>query len=577
MFFNIPGMHFSSINHAMVSQCDSDSINLFWNEQMESNKAKMMMFMTPTFDVSIGWEFKEFGMYGNQLINPLFTVQQCLYKWQNNGMDYNLNNFNLNGIYNNFQNPWQLPTSPSNDANKTDAEREAEAKVKDEIKYLKEVLKEVKTIAKDDLDSETLRKIDLALKKQSSKKTTAEKNKEILESLQNAYKAIDKDVVKKVLPTMVDVETTLFDTGFEFNSDYGYEFKPENYGTKSADNTSEEVRNLKIAISRIKPDCQKVPESEITKTSNVVKLISTWNNDYNKPEEKSIIRAMNAQINKFPSDADKVSDKKQAVEGNIKPLVLALQSNVEDLIKKHAKIFENGTAKADIETIIKDTTSLLGTAMDAPTAENLENLAKKFDELYLAARKIGAMAAQKTIANKYAFIDDIEAGTNDDIFTEDLFKDATTADLKKEGFKGDDLKFNKFVLKQQTKPKETVTKDILEEKGDKVKVKNKNNVTIDAYEYNNNYYRIKSDGTIVELTGVTKIENSEEDTEQENEITVEKLRKEGKKATAKKGDETLNKYEFYQLGDKYYYIKDEKVIEVPTDKGIVVTVSESEE
>ena len=184
MFFNIPGMHFSSINHAMVSQSDSDSINLFWNEQMESNKAKMMMFMTPTFDVSIGWEYPQFGMFGNQLLNPMLAIQQCFNNWQNNGMDFNFGNFNFNGINsNNFPNPWQLPTSPSNDANKTDAEREAEAKVKDEIKYLKEVLKEVKTIAKDDLDSETLRKIDLALKKQSSKKTTAEKNKEILESL----------------------------------------------------------------------------------------------------------------------------------------------------------------------------------------------------------------------------------------------------------------------------------------------------------------------------------------------------------------------------------------------------------
>ena len=44
------GFHFSSVNQAMTSENPSDSINLFWNQQMEKNKANASLFLTPNFD-----------------------------------------------------------------------------------------------------------------------------------------------------------------------------------------------------------------------------------------------------------------------------------------------------------------------------------------------------------------------------------------------------------------------------------------------------------------------------------------------------------------------------------------------
>ena len=41
------GFHFSSVNHALVSENPSDSINLFWNQQMEKNRANAISFFTP--------------------------------------------------------------------------------------------------------------------------------------------------------------------------------------------------------------------------------------------------------------------------------------------------------------------------------------------------------------------------------------------------------------------------------------------------------------------------------------------------------------------------------------------------
>ena len=72
------GVHFSSINHALVSENPSDSINLFWNQQMEKNRANAISFFTPNFDATIGLEYPEFGMFGNNLLNPMLAIQQTM-------------------------------------------------------------------------------------------------------------------------------------------------------------------------------------------------------------------------------------------------------------------------------------------------------------------------------------------------------------------------------------------------------------------------------------------------------------------------------------------------------------------
>ena len=72
------GFHFSTINHAMTSENPSDSINLFWNQQMAQNQANASLFITPNFQASIGFEYPEFGMFGNNLLNPMIAIQQTM-------------------------------------------------------------------------------------------------------------------------------------------------------------------------------------------------------------------------------------------------------------------------------------------------------------------------------------------------------------------------------------------------------------------------------------------------------------------------------------------------------------------
>lgn len=482
----LPGFHFSSLNHAMVSQNPCDSLNLFWNQQMEANKARMMMFMTPTFDASIGWQYPEFGIYGNNLMNPALAIQQCMNAWQNNGMNFNFQFPGMNGgsIF-----PWQnnIGATPGSGNTKTDAEREAEQKTKDEIKYLTIVLKELKDTASEELDEDTLRKIDIALKKSSSKPN------EKLESLQNAYKEIDKNLVKKVLPSIVDVKNPLYDAGFNFgNDEYSFAYKPE--GNK-VDDTADKVNVIEQEIVKIADNQVTCPAISGIQKDDVLRIISAWNDRHNDEEknERSIIKAVNNQIlNKMSDKAQKIS----AVQSVIQPFVNALISKSEALLKANKSKF------VDLEKAMRSNIDALNTSLTTVLSaseinkELLEDLETKFETVYLSARKLTALAAQKEVAKKYAFIDKIQSGTEDDVITDDLFKDATIEDLKKEGFNTDETDFSNFKLKETTKPAEKITVELLQQNGTKVEgktVRNAKGVLVqgDIYEYKGKYYRIK--------------------------------------------------------------------------------------
>ena len=142
--------------------------------------------------------------------------------------------------------------------------------------------------------------------KKSNKKTNAEKNQEILEALQNVYKKIDKAVIKKALPTFIEAETILYNTGFEFgNDEFSYEFVKSNHCGKDADNSEERVQGLKSAIAQIDSDNLKVLAAEVTSIENVVRLISVWNNTNKDSNNRSIIKAINTKILTLEEDKDK--------------------------------------------------------------------------------------------------------------------------------------------------------------------------------------------------------------------------------------------------------------------------------
>ena len=153
------GFHFSSINHAMVSENPSDSINLFWNQQMEKNRANAISFFTPNFDATIGFEYPEFGMFGNNLLNPMLAIQQTMQSFQNGswmmGSNYaggfNFPGFNNIGGFNNFGfgSPWgnfQLPWGNNQGGTGKTAEEKLQYAQYDKIK---KILNEYKKVATD--------------------------------------------------------------------------------------------------------------------------------------------------------------------------------------------------------------------------------------------------------------------------------------------------------------------------------------------------------------------------------------------------------------------------------------------
>ena len=85
--------HYSSLNYELTQSTPSGSLNILWNQLNQKSIANSMMYMTPTFDFSIGYEYPEFGLYGNTLLNPMLAVQQTMQAFQNGSWMNGMNNF----------------------------------------------------------------------------------------------------------------------------------------------------------------------------------------------------------------------------------------------------------------------------------------------------------------------------------------------------------------------------------------------------------------------------------------------------------------------------------------------------
>ena len=542
MFFN-PNMHFSGVNFAMVSQNPCDSLNLLWNQQREKISAESTMFMTPNFDASIGWEYPEFGMYGNDLCNPMLAIKQCFANWQNNGFANMFSNFQFPGLNGLPFAPWGSSNSGSSSSDKTVEEQLEERKVEEQITALKGILTELKENAEDELSPTLRTTIDIALNKTSNKDTELERNKEILETLKNAYKSIEKNTVKKVLASHIDVKEMLYQAGFNFDdSDYSFSYKD--------DKTGEVITAIATTIGQIGDEQVTCTAVSGIQADEVLRIISAWNNEHTSNDERSIIRALNKQILTIEDNGQKQS----AVESVVKPFTTALINKSKSILNEHKNKFSNGTSEIEkqIAKLEKDLSKAL-TIKDEKESDVktiLNELSTSFETLYLSMRKFTALAAQKVMANKYSFIDEIESGSSDDVVNNELFIDATIADLKNEGFTSDKLRYDDFKIKETNNTDPSITPKLLEEQGTAVNVKNKNGVVVkggQVYKYQDKYYQVKNN-KVEELFDVTEIENAEDLP------TMETLEKDGKKVKATKNGKEITKSTFYKYNDKYYYV-----------------------
>ncbi len=396
--------HFSPLNYDLVQSTPSGSLNILWNQLNQKSIANSMMYMTPTFNFSIGSEYPEFGMFGNNLLNPLLAMQQTMQAFQNGSWMNGMNNWC------NWQMPWSTPwgTTPSGSST-SNSEYDA-------LKALITKYKEIGT-KNSSLSPSLLDKINNALNKSG-------KPEEKLEALRDLYKQLDKNKLEKALLELPEYKKMLDVAGYKFN------------GTNKEEDTKlkKELNSLEQDIKSKKGD-NLVTVSVSENNPSILRIISYWNDTHKDDNSRGIIRLV---ANNLPSEESEMELHKKGINN----LAMSLINKVEDFKSE----VDGDFSKLDEA---KDNVSkALTTANEKFTKDNLLALAKEFDTLYAMLRMMEAERVRNTINTKYGFLNDISS-TDKDIADDNLIVEDTKADLKNEGIKVDDIEID-------TVPKEDV-------------------------------------------------------------------------------------------------------------------------
>ena len=400
------GFHFSSVNHAMVSENPSDSINLFWNQQMEKNRANAISFFTPNFDATIGFEYPEFGMFGNNLLNPMLAIQQTMQSFQNGSWMNGMNNFggfgnfgNFGGFGNfgfgspwgNFQSPWTRQDGQGG-SGKTAEEKLQYA----QYDKMKKILNEYKKVA---TDSEKAY-IEEAMSKSG-------KIDEKIKALKDVAAKLDSSVIKESLLSLDPYKTQLIKAGYKVNNN-------------DADKTLK--TNLKLAAADLKAGkVDTLTSSVITNDAepNILNILSAWNDTHNTTSDRNIIRSVASSI---PSKADEQTNHKKAVEHIAKSL-LSYAENIKTG-------FDADVDFSQLDKSAEEVATAWATASKNFNKDNVNKLAAKVDDLYARLRLIEAEKIRNSIQKDYKFVNDMTGKT---IVDDNLIIKETEKDLKAEG------------------------------------------------------------------------------------------------------------------------------------------------
>lgn len=388
--------HYSSLNFDLAMSTPSGSINILWNQLGEKSKANSIMYMTPNFDPSIGYTYPEFGVWGNNLLNPMLAIQQTMQSFQNGNWMNGINSGNWfnNMPWNNWTNPW----GGGNNGGSTAGNAEYDA-LKALINKYKEIGTKNNTISRALLD-----KINAALNKSG-------KPEEKLEALKDLYKSLDKTKLEKALLELPEYKIMLDEAGYNFNG------TNKEYDKK----LKKELNSLEQDIKLGKGDLlAQISASE--NNAQILRIVSYWNDNHSDKENRGIIRLVAQHI---PAEE---SERTLHIEG-VKNLSMSLINKVEDF---------KGSVDGNFTNLDKATEELskaLTNATKAPkefTKANLEALADKFDKLYAMLRMMEAERIRNTINTKYSFLNDISSSDRD-IVNDDLVLKSTKEDLRKEG------------------------------------------------------------------------------------------------------------------------------------------------
>ena len=478
------GFHFSSINHAMTSENPSDSINLFWNQQMEKNKANASLFLTPNFDPTIGFEYPEFGTFGNSLLNPMLAIQQTMQSFQNGswmmGSNYaggfnfpGFGNFGFGSPWGNFQSPWGTQDGQGGAGQGKTAEEKLQYAQYDKMK---KILNEYKKVAS---DSEKAY-IEEAMSKSG-------KIDEKLQALKDVSKKLDSSVIKESLLSMDPYKAQLIKSGL-----------------KVAKNDADQnlKTNLKLAAADLKAgNAETLTSSVITNDAepNILNILSTWNDTHNTASDKNIIRLVASSI---PSKADEQTHHKAAVEHIAKSLVAYVEKVKSDL---------NTENLSQLDASAEAVTEAWATASKSFTKDNVNKLAAKVDDLYARLRLIEAEKIRNNIQKDYKFVNDM---TGKDIVNDKLIVSETVKDLKSEGISipsnrdivPSGVRDERVVSKLDDKPVDEQIEGLKSEKMLKASKVHKDVYTSNRSGYEPVHYYKKEGEQLVELKDVKSID-----------------------------------------------------------------------
>ncbi len=509
---------FSSINQAMVSQNPCDSINLFWNEQMLKNQSNAMRFMTPVFDFSSTWMYPEFTQFGNNLLNPMLAVQQCMSNWQNNGGVQNLWS----------QTPWNQPftmnipsaNNTTNTSNMSDADKAKYKKMDREYEALKTLINTYKNvaIANKSINPDLLDKIEVALSNNgAAPKDASEEEKKRqpverkLEALRDIYNQLDKNALRKAVSSLetkdYNVKDALEKAGYKFSAkEYSYKNAKDAELNNKLSNIHTEISNIEkgksTGLTKLE-DMVETLASKADENNDILRNISYWNDKYKDKEERSIIRFLTTKMQSSNLDSN---DRSNIYNKHVTKLVNALKSRAEYMMA-NAEAFDEDTIQA-LSTQITNTEKALecmsGKLSDKTKAETL---CKEFEKLYVMLRRMEAQKINVELQQKYSFLNDISS-TDADFINDELIVKDTEADLKSEGL--DEVDTTQIKLENYKPEPKTAQEEVDELVADKTLSKATDSLT-PANEVSNcykdsegNYYTVK-DGKVIKLDDVTAV------------------------------------------------------------------------
>ena len=405
------GFHFSSINHAMTSENPSDSINLFWNQQMEKNKANASLFLTPNFDPTIGFEYPEFGTFGNNLLNPMLAIQQTMQSFQNGswmmGSNYaggfNFPGFNNIGGFGNlgFGSPWGNFQSPWT---RQDGQGGSGATAADkEYNKLKKALTEYKKSAEAMGDNELVDKINSALNKSG-------KVDEKLSAIKELCKSLDPTKMQNALLATDPYKADLIKIGYKVsNNDADKDLQRRIEAAYTEIDTAGGTNKL----------CANVLSGE--DDPEILKKLSFWNDKHNKTSDKSMLRAIAPKI---PNKKEDQTDYKKVVD-----------CVTNSLISYSVRVKQNydGTDFTNLDKSVDEVTKALKAATDNLNKTTVNKLADKVEDLYARLRLIEAERVRNNIQKDYNFINNYF--TNKSVIDDNLVVSETKKDLTSEGIK----------------------------------------------------------------------------------------------------------------------------------------------